>query len=229
MSAIPEPASVAAPGPAPVRQPLLKTAALWVRRGFNMVRLAPHYLLWQYGPHRELLRQDMQRWADVPYMRRYVHHETIGALTFFDLMGRKGQCWPFRSIYYHRMGRLGRLLSVLAKPDPSIHLRRDTQLGPGLFIQHGYDASIGPHRIGRNCWINQQVTIAFSNDVDAPTLGDHVTVHAGARIIGGVHIGDHAVIGAGAVIVKDVPPHCTVVGGHSYIVRRNGVRTREQL
>jgi serine O-acetyltransferase len=103
------------------------------------------------------------------------------------------------------------------------------EIGPGLFIQHGFATIISAEKIGRNCWINQQVTIGFSNDTDCPTIGDNVIIYAGAKIIGKVKIGDNSIVGANAVVVRDVPENCTVVGVPAYIVRRNGVKVKEPL
>jgi serine O-acetyltransferase len=36
-------------------------------------------------------------------------------------------------------------------------------------------------------------------------------------------------IGANAVVVKDVPANCVVVGVPAYIVKKDGVRVRENL
>jgi serine O-acetyltransferase len=102
-------------------------------------------------------------------------------------------------------------------------------IGSGLFIHHGFATIISAKKIGRNCWINQQVTIGFSNDTDCPTLGDNVIVYAGAKILGNVRIGDNSIVGANAVVVRDVPQNCTVVGVPAYIVRRNGVKVKESL
>ena len=45
-----------------------------------------------------------------------------------------------------------------------------------------------------------------------PTIGDHVVVGAGAKILGAVYVGSDARIGANAVVVKDVPNGATAVG-----------------
>lgn len=47
-------------------------------------------------------------------------------------------------------------------------------------------------------------------------------VCAGAKVLGPVTIGDYSKIGAGSVVLKDVPPHCTVVGVPGRIVRMHG-------
>ena len=45
-----------------------------------------------------------------------------------------------------------------------------------------------------------------------PRLGCHVTVGAGAKILGNIKIGSHARVGAVTVVLKDIPPNSTVVG-----------------
>ena len=45
-----------------------------------------------------------------------------------------------------------------------------------------------------------------------PTLGGHVDVGAGAKILGPITIGDNAVIGANAVVLTDVPANAVAVG-----------------
>ena len=78
-------------------------------------------------------------------------------------------------------------------------------------------STIFPHRtgiiiasgsiIGENCRIYQNVTIGRRNlrsTFDLPTIGNNVTIFAGACILGKIRVGDNAVIGANTVIVKDV-------------------------
>jgi serine O-acetyltransferase len=86
------------------------------------------------------------------------------------------------------------------------------QLGGGLLLPHPNGVVIHPSVvIGPNCLLFQQVTIGATQD-GVPTLGGHVDVGAGAKIIGPVRIGDHARIGANAVVTADVPAGATVVG-----------------
>lgn len=102
-------------------------------------------------------------------------------------------------------------------------------IGGGLIIQHGVATIIAARKIGKNGWINQQVTIGYTNDTDCPTLGDNVTVGAGAKVLGDVTVGNNVVIGANAVVVKDVPDDCVVVGVPARIVRRDGARVDKPL
>lgn len=132
----------------------------------------------------------------------------------------------YRSLFYYRLGWIGKILYLLCRPMPTLYIRTK-DIGPGLFIQHGFATIISARKIGRNCWINQQVTIGYLNDTDTPTLGNNVFVHAGAKVIGSVRVGDNSIVGANAVVMKDVPDSCTVVGVPAYIVRRNGVKVKE--
>lgn len=69
--------------------------------------------------------------------------------------------------------------------------------------------------IGRNCSIHQGVTIGrvfAGRKAGTPTIGDHVVIFPGAKVVGNVRIGNNVVIGANAVVVDDVPDG-VVVGG----------------
>ena len=121
----------------------------------------------------------------------------------------------YRSLFYHRLGWIGKILYPLCRPMPTLYIYTK-DIGPGLFIQHGFATIISAEKIGQNCWINQQVTIGFLNDTDCPTIGNNVTIYAGAKVIGNVRVGDNSIVGANAVVVKDVPENCTVVGVPAY-------------
>jgi serine acetyltransferase len=95
-----------------------------------------------------------------------------------------------------------------------------TDLGNGAkfatppHLVHGLNGIIISHyaKIGKNCVINQQVTIAQCSNNKAATIGDNCFIGAGAKIIGDVKIGNNVKIGANAVVVKDIPDNCTAVG-----------------
>jgi serine O-acetyltransferase len=60
--------------------------------------------------------------------------------------------------------------------------------------------------------IMQQVTIGQLAEEYAPTIGSHVYIGAGAKVLGRIVIGDRARIGANAVVLADVPADGTAVG-----------------
>ncbi len=83
----------------------------------------------------------------------------------------------------------------------------------GLLLPHPNGVVVHPEAmIGPNCLLFQQVTIGTGPRAGVPTLGGHVDVGPGAKILGGVVIGDHVIIGANAVVLNDVPAGAVAVG-----------------
>ena len=119
---------------------------------------------------------------------------------------------------YQRVGGLGRKWAALRHRVWSVitgaEIDLSTQIGGGLMLPHPNGVVIHPDVvIGPNCMIFQQVTLGNNRGRDGvPTLGGHVDVGPGARVLGAVTIGDHAVIGANAVVLRDVPAGAVAVG-----------------
>lgn len=88
----------------------------------------------------------------------------------------------------------------------------NTRIGGGLLLPHPNGIVIHPSVvIGPNCLIFQQVTLGMAHG-GVPTLGGHVDIGAGAKVIGQVRLADHSKIGANAVVTIDVPEGATAVG-----------------
>ena len=49
-------------------------------------------------------------------------------------------------------------------------------------------------------------------------------ISAGAKVIGSFTVGANSKIGAGSVVLKEVPPNCTVVGIPGRVVRQQNVK-----
>ena len=77
-------------------------------------------------------------------------------------------------------------------------------------------------KIGRDCWIYQNVTIGCDekSPENVPEIGNNVRIFANAVVFGKIKIGDNAKIGAGAVVFKDVPANATVVGNPARIIEK---------
>ena len=85
----------------------------------------------------------------------------------------------------------------------------------GCYMPHGLGVVIGGTSVvGRDCTILQGVTLgeARFSETACPTIGDRVTLGAGATLLGGISVGDGAFVGAGAVVLEDVPANHFAVG-----------------
>ena len=47
-----------------------------------------------------------------------------------------------------------------------------------------------------------------------------MTIGSGAKVLGPITIGDGSKVGAGSIVLKDVPPGCTVVGNPGRVVKK---------
>ena len=97
-----------------------------------------------------------------------------------------------------------------------IELPYSARVGRRVIIEHQSGIVIhGDAEIGDDCIIRQDVTIGnrrADRPLDAPRLGKRVSVGAGAKVLGAIHIGDGAQIGANAVVCDDVPAGAVAVG-----------------
>ena len=102
------------------------------------------------------------------------------------------------------------------------------EIGKRFFIDHATGVVIGETAIiGDDVTIYQGVTlggVSSKKEKRHPTLGNRVVVGAGAIVLGNITVGDDVRIGAGSVVVKDVPPDCTVVGVPARVVSQHGIR-----
>jgi serine O-acetyltransferase len=121
-----------------------------------------------------------------------------------------------------------RAVSHLSRFLTGIEIHPAARLGRGLFIDHGMGVVIGETaEVGDNVTLLQGVTLGGTSvrrEKRHPTLGDSVTVGAGAKIIGAFRIGDHSRIGAGSVVVREVPPNAVVVGVPGRVTYKDGQR-----
>lgn len=124
-----------------------------------------------------------------------------------------------------------RLISQLARWLTGVEIHPGARIGAGFFIDHGMGVVIGETtEIGDFVTLFQGVTLGGTGKERGkrhPTLGNHVVVGAGAKVLGGISIGDNVKIGANAVVLRSVPPNSTVVGNPGRIVKYDGERLPE--
>jgi serine O-acetyltransferase len=123
---------------------------------------------------------------------------------------------------------LPRAISQLARWLTGVEIHPSAKIGTGFFIDHGMGVVIGETaEIGDYVTLFQGVTLGGTGKERGkrhPTLGNHVVVGAGAKILGGIKIGDNVKIGANSVVLKNVPPDSTVIGVPGRIIKSQGER-----
>jgi serine O-acetyltransferase len=136
----------------------------------------------------------------------------------------------------HRLRKLGvpvlpRVISHAARWLTGIEIHPAAKIGTGFFIDHGMGVVIGEtSEIGDYVTLFQGVTLGGTGKEHGkrhPTLGNHVVVGAGAKILGGIKIGDNVKIGANSVVLKSVPANSTVIGVPARIIKAEGERLPE--
>ena len=135
--------------------------------------------------------------------------------------------------YRHGLKFWARAISQRCVRRTGIEIHPGATIGRRLFIDHGTGVVIGETTIiGDDCTLYQGVTLGGTGKDTGkrhPTLGNHVMVGAGAKVLGPITIGDHSRIAAGAVVLGDIPDHATAVGVPARVVRVGGEKVVEQL
>lgn len=138
-----------------------------------------------------------------------------------------------KAIFFHRCAHqlyqmklffLARLISEFSRFLTGIEIHPGAKIGRRLVIDHGVGMVIGETaEVGDDCILFHGVTLGglkFDPIKRHPTLGNHVLVGAGAKVLGPLNVGSHSWIGANAVITKDVPERSTAVGNPMQIHQR---------
>lgn len=131
-------------------------------------------------------------------------------------------------LYKLRVPLLPRFLSQVARFCTGIEIHPAAKIGRGVVIDHGMGVVIGEtSEVGDGVLIYQGVTLgglSRNKGKRHPTIGDNVTIGAGAVVLGPITVGAGSVVGAGAVVLKPVPAGCTVVGVPGRIVNTDRLR-----
>jgi serine O-acetyltransferase len=116
-----------------------------------------------------------------------------------------------------------RVISQTGRFLTGIEIHPGATIGRRFFIDHGMGVVIGETtEIGDDVLLYQGVTLGGTGNEKGkrhPSLGNHVVVGSGAKVLGNIRIGDNVKIGAGSVVVHAVPDNSTVVGIPGRVVR----------
>lgn len=138
----------------------------------------------------------------------------------------------FHALILHRLAHklyklkvpfLPRLISQFSRFITGIEIHPGAQIGKNFFIDHGMGVVIGETAIiGNNCLVYQGVTLGGTGKEQGkrhPTIGNNVTLGAGAILLGNISIGDNSNVGAGSVVIKSAKENSTLVGVPARVVK----------
>ena len=124
-----------------------------------------------------------------------------------------------------------RILAQFTRFLTGIEIHPGATIGRRFFIDHGMGVVIGETaEIGDDVMLYHGVTLGgrtLQHIKRHPTIGDRVTIGAGAKVLGPVCIGDGTAIGANAVVTHDVPAD-SIATGIPAVVRPRTEKQREQ-
>ncbi|NTF56315.1 serine O-acetyltransferase [Agrobacterium rhizogenes] len=138
----------------------------------------------------------------------------------------------FHALQTHRIARalwmegraeiaswLSNLASLVFGPD----IHPAAKIGASIMLDHGSGIVIGETAVIEDeVSILQNVTLGGTGKQTGdrhPKIRHGVMIGAGAKILGNIEVGAFSKVAAGSVVVKPVPPHCTVAGVPAVVVR----------
>ena len=170
-----------------------------------------------YGLSRPKVRATLRE--DLDTVRR---RDPAATNDFVSMVSYPGMhaIWAHRGL--HRLWRNdaakvpARLMSQAVRTLTGVEIHPGAQIGRRFFIDHANGVVIGEtSEIGDDVMLYHQVTLGGTSMEQTkrhPTIGNHVLVGAGAKILGPVVVGDNSSVGANAVVVKNVAADSSAVG-----------------
>ena len=138
----------------------------------------------------------------------------------------------FQALLFHRIDHqlwtiklrlVARVISQMSRWFTGVEIHPGARIGHGFFIDHGMGVVIGETvEIGNFVTLFQGVTLGGTGKEKGkrhPTLGNHVVVGSGAKVLGNIRVGDFVKIGANSVVLRSVPSNSTVIGIPGRIVK----------
>ncbi len=136
--------------------------------------------------------------------------------------------WSHRlahALWKHNFKLLARLVSQVTRTLTGIEIHPGATIGQRFFIDPGMGVVIGETaEVGDDVTLYHGVTLggtSLEKGKRHPTIGNNVTIGAGAKVLGNILIGDCSRVGANAVVVKSVPENSVVVGVPGQVVHRS--------
>ena len=109
-----------------------------------------------------------------------------------------------------------RVLSNVMRATTGVEIHPGATIGRRFFIDHGMGVVIGETaEVGDDVMLYNGINLGgrtLDKGKRHPTIGNGVTIGAGAKVLGNIRIGEGAQIGANSVVVKEVPDGYVAAG-----------------
>src|SRR6187551_3578821 len=106
---------------------------------FNLIRLIPHLIFYKTNSNKKIIQYDVNRWLKITHVENKLGF--VGLMSDFP---------EFRNLFYKRIGKSSTFIRWLCPPMNTLFITTD-DIGPGLFIQHGFATIIAAKSIGKDC------------------------------------------------------------------------------
>lgn len=117
---------------------------------------------------------------------------------------------------HERLRLPARVLSNVFRATTGVEIHPGATIGRRFFIDHGMGVVIGETaEVGDDVMLYNGINLGgrtLEKGKRHPTIGNGVTIGAGAKVLGNIRIGDGAQIGANSVVVKEVPAGFVATG-----------------
>ncbi|CAN4272319.1 CysE Serine acetyltransferase [Methylophilaceae bacterium] len=170
--------------------------------------------------------------ADLRRARTLIHGESDSMSDFRLWLGVLSPrflpvllCRVAHFFYCIKLTSVAKFFSLLNFLFFGIEIAIQCRIGKGLFLPHTQGTVIGAYSIGENVTIFQGVTLGareldFSyKELSRPSVGDAVTIGAGAKVLGGLNLGSGARVGANAVVLESIPENFLAAGVPARVIK----------
>jgi serine O-acetyltransferase len=98
----------------------------------------------------------------------------------------------------------------------AVDIHPAAQIGRGIFLDHATGIVVGETAVVEDdVSMLHGVTLGGTGKETGdrhPKIRRGVLLSAGAKVLGNIEVGEYSRVAAGSVVLKSVPPHCTVAG-----------------